>query len=153
MVTSGLVFTRLSPSREAIHKASEKLDKLTVPSKFKSIKEKKKAIVEQLEAIKDMDTECKRQWRDSLHATDPYIVEAHELLGKEVIEKLAYSNQKIKEAMIVERIQAKDHEHRLYRVDEKHFSRWSQVRGRKCKKHYFIHSRETGYRPFKKGNG
>ena len=59
------------------------------------------------EAIKDMDTEFKRQWRDSLHATDPCIVEAHELLGKEVIEQLAYSNQKIKEAMIVERYRRK----------------------------------------------
>ena len=98
---------KVVPVKGGYYKASEKLDKLTVPSKFKSIKEKKKAIVEQLEAIKDMDTELKRQWRDSLHATDPCIVEAHELLGKEVIEKLAYSNQKIKEAMIVERYKRK----------------------------------------------
>lgn len=89
------------------HEASEKLEKLVIPSKFKSIKEKKRAIVEQLELIKDMDSEFKREWRDNLYSTDPWIVEAFELLGKETIEELGYSNQKIKEAIIVERYRRK----------------------------------------------
>ena len=85
------------------HKASEKLEKLVVASKSKTIKEKKKAMVELLESIKDMDSESMRQWRDQLFQTDPFIVEAFELLGKGVIEELGYSKQKIKEAMILAR--------------------------------------------------
>lgn len=85
------------------HEASEKLEKLVVASKSKTIKEKKKAMVELLESIKDMDSESKRQWKDQLFQTDPFIVEAFELLGKETIEELGYSNQKIKEAIILAR--------------------------------------------------
>lgn len=65
------------------------------------IKEKRKQIVEQLEALKGDETEMAMQFRNDLRNADPLTVEAWEVLGKEIIEELNYNPKSIREKMIL----------------------------------------------------
>ena len=67
----------------------------------KQIKEKRKAIVEQLELLCPCQTEMDYQMLYSLEKADKFIVDAYLKIGKSEIERLKYSFKKIKEAMIM----------------------------------------------------
>ena len=65
------------------------------------IKEKRKAMVQQLELICPCQTEMDYQLLQSLEEADKFIVDAYLKIGKSEIEKLDYSIKRIKEAMIM----------------------------------------------------
>lgn len=65
------------------------------------IKEKRKAIVQQLELIYPYQTEMDYQMLRRLERADKFIVDAYLKIGKSKIERLRYSTKKIKEAMIL----------------------------------------------------
>ena len=67
----------------------------------KQIKEKRKAIVQQLELLCPCQTEMDYQMLYSLEKADKFIVDAYLKIGKSEIERLKYSFKKIKEAMIM----------------------------------------------------
>lgn len=67
-----------------------------------SIKDSRKKLVEILESLKDdMNSPIIQSYVEELRRLDPFIVEAYEKVGKEVIELNNYSPKKIKEAMII----------------------------------------------------
>ena len=71
-----------------------------------STKERRKQIVKLLEYLGNNDlTEQEREFKADLRRTDSFIVEAYELVGKEVIEELDYSYPEIKKRMIVAQYQ------------------------------------------------
>jgi len=70
-------------------------------------KEARMQIVEQLEMLGACETQMELQYRQELVESDPFIVEAYETVGKEVIERLHYREKKIKEAMILKRYREK----------------------------------------------
>ena len=77
-------------------------ERLTLENKNMSIKESRKKLVEILESLKnDMDSPIVQTHIKELRRLDPFIVEAYETVGKEVIEINNYSPKKIKEAMIL----------------------------------------------------
>lgn len=65
------------------------------------IKDKRKAIVQQLELIYPCQTEMDYQMLRRLERADKFIVDAYLKIGKSKIERLRYSTKKIKEAMIL----------------------------------------------------
>ena len=65
------------------------------------IKEKRKAIVQQLELICPCQTEMDFQLLRRLERADKFIVDAYRKIGRSEIEKLRYSTKRIKEAMIL----------------------------------------------------
>lgn len=65
------------------------------------IKEKRKAIVQQLELIYPCQTEMDYQMLRRLERADKFIVDAYLKIGKSKIERLRYNTKKIKEAMIL----------------------------------------------------
>lgn len=65
------------------------------------IKEKRKAIVQQLELIYPCQTEMDYQMLRRLERADKFIVDAYLKIGKSKIERLRYSTKKIKEAIIL----------------------------------------------------
>lgn len=77
-------------------------ERLTLENKNIPIKESRKKLVEILESLKnDMDSPIIQTHIRELRRLDPFIVEAYEKVGKEVIEINNYSPKKIKEAMIM----------------------------------------------------
>lgn len=72
-----------------------------------SKKEARMQIVEQLEMLGACETRMELEYRQELVESDPFIVEAYETVGKEVIERLHYREKKIKEAMILKRYREK----------------------------------------------
>lgn len=83
-------------------------ERLTLENKNTSIKESRKKLVEILESLKnDMDSPIIQTHIRELRRLDPFIVEAYETIGKEVIEINNYSPKKIKEAMILKRYREK----------------------------------------------
>lgn len=76
-------------------------ERLKIRNTTMPIKEKRKQIVEQLEALKGEETEMAIQFRNDLRKADSLIVEAWELLGKQTIEKLDYNPKSIREKMIL----------------------------------------------------
>lgn len=76
-------------------------EELLVINTSKHIKEKRKAMVQQLELICPCQTEMDYQLLQSLEKADKFIVDAYLKIGKSEIEKLRYSTKRIKEAMIL----------------------------------------------------
>ncbi|WP_075558623.1 DEAD/DEAH box helicase family protein [Parabacteroides timonensis] len=77
-------------------------ERLKKDSKYASLKDKRKMVVCQLELLKsDDETEMIRDYKNELRQADPFIYEAYEVIGKEMIESLDYSVKRIKEAMIL----------------------------------------------------
>ena len=66
-----------------------------------SRKETRMRIVEQLAMLGSCETQMELDYRNELVASDPFIVEAYETIGKEVIERLNYRKKYIREAMIL----------------------------------------------------
>lgn len=82
-------------------------ERLKRESKSVSIKEKRKIIVSQLEMLGECNTEMDMEFKRDLIWTDSFIVEAYDCIGKEEIERLNYSQPKIKEAMILKQYKSK----------------------------------------------
>lgn len=72
-------------------------------STAKGIKEKQKAIVEQLELLGECQTEMDFEVKRELIEANAFIVEAYDTVGKAVIEKNKYRRKAIKEAVIMKR--------------------------------------------------
>lgn len=68
-----------------------------------SRKETRMRIVEQLAMLGSCETQMELDYRNELVASDPFIVEAYETIGKDAIEKLNYREKLIREAMILQR--------------------------------------------------
>lgn len=83
-------------------------ERLKKESKYASLKDKRKEVVRQLELLRgDDETEMIRNYKDDLRKADPFIYEAYEEIGKEMIESLDYSVKRIKEAMILKQYREK----------------------------------------------
>ena len=83
-------------------------ERLKKESKYASLKDKRKEVVHQLELLKgDDETEMIRNYKNELRQADPFIYEAYEEIGKEMIESLDYSVKRIKEAMILKQYREK----------------------------------------------
>lgn len=82
-------------------------ERLKRESKSVSIKEKRKIIVSQLEMLGECNTEMDMEFKRDLIWTDSFIVEAYDCIGKEEIERLNYSQPKIKETMILKQYKSK----------------------------------------------
>lgn len=79
-------------------------DRLKLENKATSVKEARKQIVAILDTLKnDTDSILVQSHIAELRQLDPFIVEAYECVGKEVIEVNHYSYKKIKEAMILKK--------------------------------------------------
>lgn len=82
--------------------------RLTIESKTISMKEKRKAMVDILDAISELeDAEALLYRRELSQYGDKLIVEAFDELGKERIEELDYSPRRIKEELILKRYSEK----------------------------------------------
>ena len=77
-------------------------DRLRLGSKSGDVRETREQIVSILETLKnDTDSELVQSHIAELRQIDPFIVEAYETVGKEVIEANRYVTKRIKEAMIL----------------------------------------------------
>lgn len=76
-------------------------DRLKITNNTLPIKDIRKRIVDQLEALKGDETEMAMQYRDELRHVDSFIVKAWEVLGKQTIEELNYNSKSIREKIIL----------------------------------------------------
>lgn len=90
-------------AKDLIYQLSDS-DRLKLENKSTTVKEARQQIVAILETLKnDTDSELVQSHIGELRQIDPFIVEAYETVGKEVIEINNYSRKKIKEAMILKK--------------------------------------------------
>lgn len=82
-------------------------ERLKRENKSISTKEKRKVVVAQLEMLGECVTEMDMEFKRDLIWTDTFIVEAYDCIGKEEIERLNYSQPKIKESMILKKYKGK----------------------------------------------
>jgi hypothetical protein len=80
-------------------------ERLKIESKTASIREKRREIVAQLEQLGVCETEAELQYKRDLEFADPLIVEAYEVLGKDMIEQLNYSVTRLRQAIIIKKHQ------------------------------------------------
>ena len=76
-------------------------EELRIIKAARSIKEKRRKIVQLLCELEDPDSEYAMDFINEIRKIDPTIVDAFELLGRERIEELEYSEKKIKEEIIL----------------------------------------------------
>ena len=76
-------------------------EKLKIVSKCRSVKDKRRKMVQILSEIEQPYSEYALDYINSVRAIDPFIVEAYEVLGKERIEELKYNQRKMNEEMIL----------------------------------------------------
>ena len=83
-------------------------DRLKFENKSGNIRENRKEMVKILDSLKDDIESTMVQFHlENMRKADPFIVEAYETVGKEVIEVCHYSQKKIKEAMIIKKYHEK----------------------------------------------
>lgn len=76
-------------------------DRLKITNNTLPIKDIRKRIVDQLESLKEDETEMAMQFREELRHIDSFIVKAWEVLGKQTIEELNYNPKLIREKIIL----------------------------------------------------
>ena len=76
-------------------------EKLRMVTAARSIKEKRRRMVQLLSELEYDDSEYAMDFINEIRKIDPTIVDAFELLGRERIEKLEYSDKKMKEGIIL----------------------------------------------------
>ena len=76
-------------------------EKLKIIRSARSVKEKRRIMVQQLSEIEVPYSEYALDYINDMRKIDPFIVEAFEILGKENIEELKYNERKIREKMIL----------------------------------------------------
>ena len=80
---------------------NENDEKLKIIKAARSVKDKRRRIVQQLSEMEAPYSEYALDYINDMRKIDPFIVEAFETLGKERIEELNYSEKKIREEMIL----------------------------------------------------
>ena len=76
-------------------------EKLKIFRKARSVKEKRRIMVQQLSEMEVPYSEYALDYVNDMRKIDPFIVEAFEILGKENIEELKFNERKIREKMIL----------------------------------------------------
>lgn len=76
-------------------------EKLKIIRSARSVKEKRKIMIQQLSEMEVPYSEYTLDYINDMRKIDPFIVEAFEILGKEIIEELKYNERKIREKMIL----------------------------------------------------
>lgn len=76
-------------------------EKLKIIRNARSVKEKRRIMVQQLSEMEVPYSEYTLDYINDMRKIDPFIVEAFEILGKEIIEELKYNERKIREKMIL----------------------------------------------------
>ena len=76
-------------------------DKLKIVRAARSVKDKRRKMVELLSNIEEPTSEYALDFKNEMRKIDPFIVDAYEALGKEKIEKLRYNQKKMKADMIL----------------------------------------------------
>ena len=80
---------------------NENDEKLKIIKKCRSVKDKRRKMVQILSEIEEPYSEYALDYINSIRAIDPFIVDAYEVLGKERIEELKYNQKKMNEEMIL----------------------------------------------------
>lgn len=80
---------------------NENDEKLKIVKAARSVKDKRRKMVQLLNEMETPYSEYALDFINDIRKIDPFIVEAFETLGKERIEKLNYSQKKIREEMIL----------------------------------------------------
>ena len=80
---------------------NENDEKLKIIKKCRSVKDKRRKMVQLLSEIEEPYSEYALDFINDMRKVDPFIVEAYEVLGKESIEELNYNQKKINEEMIL----------------------------------------------------
>lgn len=79
----------------------EEDEKLKIVRAARSVKDKRKKMVQLLSEIEEPQSEYALDFTNNMRKIDPFIVDAYEVLGKERIEELKYNKTKINEDMIL----------------------------------------------------
>ena len=80
---------------------NENDERLKIVKKCRSVKDKRRKMVQILSEIEEPYSEYALDYINSIRDIDPFIVEAYEVLGKERIEELNYNQKKMNEEMIL----------------------------------------------------
>ena len=80
---------------------SEDDEKMKIIKAARSVKDKRRKIVQLLSEIEEPQSEYALDFINDMRKIDPFIVDAYEALGKERIEELKYNQRKMKEEMIL----------------------------------------------------
>lgn len=75
--------------------------KLKIIRAARSVKDKRKKMVQLLSEIEEPQSEYALDFTNNMRKIDPFIVDAYEVLGKKRIEELKYNQKKINEDMIL----------------------------------------------------
>ena len=80
---------------------NENDEKMKIVSKCRSVKDKRRKMVQILSEIEEPQSEYALDFINDMRKVDPFIVDAYEVLGKERIEELKYNQKKMNEEMIL----------------------------------------------------
>ena len=80
---------------------NENDEKMKIVSKCRSVKDKRRKMVQILSEIEEPQSEYALDFMNDMRKIDPFIVDAYEVLGKEKIEELKYNQKKMNEEMIL----------------------------------------------------
>ena len=80
---------------------NENDEKLKIVKKCRSVKDKRRKMVQLLSEIEEPFSEYALDFTNDMRKIDPFIVDAYEILGKERIEELKYNQRKMNEEMIL----------------------------------------------------
>ena len=80
---------------------NENDEKLKIIKSARSVKEKRRKMVQQLSEIEEPFSEYTLDYINDMRKIDPFIMDAYEVLGKERIEELKYNQKKMNEEMIL----------------------------------------------------
>ena len=80
---------------------NENDEKLKIIKKCRSVKEKRRKMVQFLSEREEPQSEYALDFINDMRKIDPFIVDAYEVLGKERIEELKYNQRKMNEEMIL----------------------------------------------------
>ena len=80
---------------------NENDEKLKIIKKCRSVKDKRRKMVQILSEIDEPFSEYALDFMNDMRKVDPFIVDAYEVLGKERIEELKYNQKKMNEEMIL----------------------------------------------------
>ena len=80
---------------------NENDEKLKIIKKCRSVKDKRRKMVQLLSEIEEPQSEYALDFMNDMRKIDPFIVDAYEVLGKERIEELKYNQKKMNEEMIL----------------------------------------------------
>ena len=76
-------------------------EELRIVNAARSTKDKRRRMIQLLSELEDSDSEYAMDFINEIRKIDPTIVDAFELLGRERIEELEYSDKKMKEGIIL----------------------------------------------------